>query len=79
MCCEGKKPTEPAEGEKEKRRKGSLKRYRKVMLRGEGRNLQNMVLIAEGKKEMDGDHLQGSQKLKMLQRVIRQWDISVIS
>lgn len=26
-----------------------------MMLRGEGRNLQNMVLTAEGKKEMDGD------------------------
>lgn len=26
-------------------------------MRGEGRNLQNMVLIAKGKEEMDGDPL----------------------
>lgn len=27
------------------------------MMRGEGRNLQNMVLTAKGKEEMDGDPL----------------------
>lgn len=33
------------------------RRFRKEIMRGEGRNLQNMVLSAKGREEMDGDPL----------------------
>lgn len=46
-----------AEGKKEKRGKGTRRRFGKEMVREEGRNLQKRVLTAGGKEEMDGDPL----------------------